>query len=188
MDIEHKKKRKEARQALPGRRVHLQRRDRPPPRTQASHRRPLPQGRRLGRAAAEGRAPRGREDGRAAGQRARQPQQAPLQLLRGHPQRDHRHPEGRPRASSRPATCPNSSASSRRPRRANASREGSSTTGETEEAIRAEAEANHRSLVDTFTEAVKECIDDETLRERIAQAVMAKFPGSGGGPGEDEAA
>jgi len=65
---------------------------------------------------------------------------------------------------------------------------GLATTGETEEAIRAEAEAHHRSLVDAFTEAVKECIADETLRERIAQAVMAKFPGSGGGTGEDEAA
>lgn len=55
---------------------------------------------------------------------------------------------------------------------------GMSVTGETEEQIRAQAEADHRGLIDAFTDAVKEHIHDEDLRERIAQAVMAKFPGS----------
>jgi len=53
-----------------------------------------------------------------------------------------------------------------------------SVTGETEEQIRAQAEADHRGLIDAFTDAVKEHITDEDLRERIAQAVMTKFPRS----------
>jgi hypothetical protein len=55
---------------------------------------------------------------------------------------------------------------------------GLSVTGETEEQIRAQAEADHRGLVDAFTEAVKQHVPDEELRERIGAAVMARFPGA----------
>jgi len=58
---------------------------------------------------------------------------------------------------------------------------GMAITGETEEAIRARAEADYRALVDAFTEAVKQHVADEDTREKIAAAVMAKFPGA---PGE----
>jgi hypothetical protein len=44
---------------------------------------------------------------------------------------------------------------------------GLSTTGETEEQVRAEAEAEIRRLVDTFIDAVKENVPDEETRDRI---------------------
>ncbi len=44
---------------------------------------------------------------------------------------------------------------------------GLSTTGETEEQVRAEAEAEIRRLIDTFIEAVKENVPDEETRDRI---------------------
>lgn len=53
---------------------------------------------------------------------------------------------------------------------------GLSVSGETEEQIRAQAQADNRSLVDAFVEAVQEHIPDEAIRERIGQAVMARFP------------
>ncbi len=48
---------------------------------------------------------------------------------------------------------------------------GLSATGETEEQIRAESEAEVRSLIDAFTEAVQENIGDEVARDRIRFAV-----------------
>ncbi len=53
---------------------------------------------------------------------------------------------------------------------------GLSVAGETEEQIRAQAEADTRALVDAFVEAVKEHVPDESIRERIGQAVMSRFP------------
>jgi len=53
---------------------------------------------------------------------------------------------------------------------------GLSATGETEEAIRAQAEADSRAMVDAFVDSVKEHIPDDLIREKIGLAVMAKFP------------
>jgi hypothetical protein len=53
---------------------------------------------------------------------------------------------------------------------------GLSTTGETEEQIRAEAAAENRALVDAFVEAVKNNVTDPDLREKIRQAVMTRLP------------
>jgi len=57
---------------------------------------------------------------------------------------------------------------------------GLSVNGENEEQIRAQAEADQRGLVDAFTEAVKQHVEDEALREKIGTAVMERFPGATG--------
>ena len=51
---------------------------------------------------------------------------------------------------------------------------GMSVYGETEEAIRAQAEAEMRSLIDGFIDAVKENVEDEEARERIRQAIVGR--------------
>ena len=48
--------------------------------------------------------------------------------------------------------------------------------GETEEKIRAEAQAEIRHLIDMFIDAVKENVPDENSRERIRQAIFASVP------------
>ena len=53
---------------------------------------------------------------------------------------------------------------------------GLSVSGETEEAIRAEAQTENRRLIDTFIEAVKENIQDEATRERIRQSILQALP------------
>ena len=53
---------------------------------------------------------------------------------------------------------------------------GLSITGETEEQIRAQSEADVRSLVDAFVDSVKEHVDDEEVREKVCDAVMVRFP------------
>ncbi len=53
---------------------------------------------------------------------------------------------------------------------------GLSITGETEEAIRAQSEADQRHLIDVFIDTVKEHVHDEETRERIRQAVLAALP------------
>jgi hypothetical protein len=53
---------------------------------------------------------------------------------------------------------------------------GLSLDGETEEAIRAQAQSEIRSLIDIFLAAVKEHVDDESIRERIALSVVARIP------------
>jgi len=66
---------------------------------------------------------------------------------------------------------------------------GMSITGETEEAIRAQAEADHRRLVDSFIEAVKRNVVDEETRERIGKAIAESIPeepGTGVDLDEDE--
>ena len=55
---------------------------------------------------------------------------------------------------------------------------GLSADGQTEERIRAEAQADYRSLVDAVVEAVQLHVSDEIVREKIADAVMGKFPRS----------
>ena len=65
---------------------------------------------------------------------------------------------------------------------------GLSITGETEEAIRAQSEAETRHLIDVFIESIKENVHDEGTRERIRQAVLAAVPeeedAGAGEPGE----
>jgi hypothetical protein len=49
---------------------------------------------------------------------------------------------------------------------------GLSLSGETEEKIRAESQAEIRGLIDGFIDAVKENVEDEETRERIRKALM----------------
>src|SRR5262245_19649269 len=56
---------------------------------------------------------------------------------------------------------------------------------QTEEQIRAEAEAESRSLVDLFIDIVRKEVQDEALRDRIARAILERLP-SGLASGEDE--
>ena len=49
---------------------------------------------------------------------------------------------------------------------------GLSTTGETEEQIKAAAEADSRKLVDAFIDAVKENVPDELTRDRIRRSLL----------------
>ena len=61
---------------------------------------------------------------------------------------------------------------------------GFAVQGETEEVIRAEAQAEHRKLIDTFIDSVKEHVKDEATRERIRQSILEALPeeeGSGTG-------
>ena len=53
---------------------------------------------------------------------------------------------------------------------------GLSLDGQTEEQIRAQAEADGRGLVDLFIDVVKEEIDDEDARDRIARALLEACP------------
>lgn len=53
---------------------------------------------------------------------------------------------------------------------------GLSLDGETEEAIRAQAQAEIRSLIDRFISALKEYVTDEAVRERVALAILSGIP------------
>jgi len=53
---------------------------------------------------------------------------------------------------------------------------GLSLDGETEEAIRAQAQSENRTLIDRFVSAVKEHVPDESIRERIALTVLEGLP------------
>lgn len=53
---------------------------------------------------------------------------------------------------------------------------GLSLTGETEEAIRAQSEAELRRVIDGFVDAVKENVHDEETRERIRQSIIRALP------------
>ena len=53
---------------------------------------------------------------------------------------------------------------------------GLSLDGDTEEAIRAQAQAETRSLVDLFLTTIKEQVEDESLRERIALSILSRLP------------
>ena len=64
---------------------------------------------------------------------------------------------------------------------------GLSLSGETEEAVRAQAQAENRRLIDVFIHAVKENVTDEQTRDRIRQAILAALPeepGDGASDGE----
>ena len=51
---------------------------------------------------------------------------------------------------------------------------GLSLSGETEEQIRAQSQAEARLLIDAFIDAVKEHVSDEEVRDRIRLAVLSK--------------
>jgi hypothetical protein len=55
---------------------------------------------------------------------------------------------------------------------------GLSITGETEEAIRAQSQAEIRRLIDSFVEAVKTHVEDEETRDRIRRVVLEALPGA----------
>jgi hypothetical protein len=53
---------------------------------------------------------------------------------------------------------------------------GMSVAGETEEMIRAEAQAENRRLVDTFIQAIKENVPSEEVRDRIRRTILDQLP------------
>ena len=53
---------------------------------------------------------------------------------------------------------------------------GMSANGETEESVRAQAQAEIRRLVDAFIESVKENVADEETRDRIRRAILDSLP------------
>ena len=53
---------------------------------------------------------------------------------------------------------------------------GLSVAGETEEAIRAQSQAEVRRLIDAFVDSVKEHVSDEETREQIRLAVLGVLP------------
>jgi hypothetical protein len=66
---------------------------------------------------------------------------------------------------------------------------GLSVNGETEEAIRARAQAENRRLIDVFIEAIKENVSDEEARDRIRRTILSALPQEPDGGtrhGEDE--
>ena len=66
---------------------------------------------------------------------------------------------------------------------------GLSASGETEESIRAQSQAEIRRLIDVFIDSVKENVGDEETRERIRQAIVSALPeeeGAGTGDTGDE--
>ena len=68
---------------------------------------------------------------------------------------------------------------------------GLSVGGETEEAIRAQSQAEVRRLIDVFIDSVKENVSDEEIRERIRRAIVGALPeeeGAGAGDAGDEIA
>jgi len=66
---------------------------------------------------------------------------------------------------------------------------GMSANGETEESVRAEAQAEIRRLIDAFVDSVKENVKDEETRERIRRRVLEAIPAEeddGAGESGDE--
>jgi hypothetical protein len=65
---------------------------------------------------------------------------------------------------------------------------GMSVYGETEEGIRAQAQADIQRLVDTFIDAVKENVTDEETKDRIRKTILEAIPdeeGDGAGIGQN---
>lgn len=68
---------------------------------------------------------------------------------------------------------------------------GLSTSGDTEETIRAKSEAEIRTLIDLFVETIQEHVTDETIRENIRRQLLTALPqeadtgaGDTGDPGD----
>ena len=53
---------------------------------------------------------------------------------------------------------------------------GLSATGETEEQIRAQSQAEIRGLIDVFIDSVKDNVDDEEIRDRIRRSLAEALP------------
>jgi hypothetical protein len=53
---------------------------------------------------------------------------------------------------------------------------GLAVDGQTEEAVRAQAQAENRALIDLFLSAVKEHVKDDDARERIALSILSRIP------------
>lgn len=53
---------------------------------------------------------------------------------------------------------------------------GISTSGETEEKIRAQSEAEVRRLIDVFIESVKDNVDEESIRDKIRKDLLQAIP------------
>jgi hypothetical protein len=62
---------------------------------------------------------------------------------------------------------------------------GMSVNGETEESIRAQAQAEIRRLIDSFIDSVKENVADEETRERIRRAILEALPDEEDGGADD---
>ncbi len=65
---------------------------------------------------------------------------------------------------------------------------GLSLTGETEEAIRAQSQAEIRRLIDIFVDSIKENVSDGETRDRIRRQILATLPeetGAGVGDSRD---
>ncbi len=64
---------------------------------------------------------------------------------------------------------------------------GLSASGETEESLRAQAQAENRKLIDVVVDAVKENVTDEETRDKIRRAILERLPeeedGGAGDPG-----
>src|SRR5438093_13346328 len=58
---------------------------------------------------------------------------------------------------------------------------GLSLDGQTEEQIRADAEAEGRQLIDLFIDVVKAEVPDADVRDRIARAILERVPADEGG-------
>lgn len=63
---------------------------------------------------------------------------------------------------------------------------GMGVDGQTEEKIRAEAQADMRRMIDMFIDTVKECVKDEETRDRIGQRILAALPDPAGAGTEDQ--
>lgn len=63
---------------------------------------------------------------------------------------------------------------------------GMGVDGQTEEKVRAEAQAELRRMIDLFIDTVKECVTDEEVRDRIGQRIVAALPDPAGVGAEDE--
>jgi hypothetical protein len=53
---------------------------------------------------------------------------------------------------------------------------GLSSSGETEEQIRAQSQAEIRGLIDAFIDAVKQNVEDEEARDRIRRSLAEALP------------
>ena len=160
--------------ALPRRRPRYQRRDRGPGRGEAPHRGPVAEGGGLGRAPAQDRPPGGGDVRREAGHRPGDPERPPLPVVgpAAHPldggsegRQGGGHPGGR-----------TGRGILERAQKGQRLAKGLSTTGETEEQVRAEAEADIRGLIDAFIDAIKENVGDEETRDRIRRRLLHATP------------
>ena len=63
---------------------------------------------------------------------------------------------------------------------------GMGVDGQTEEKIRAEANAELRRMIDLFIDTVKECVKDEEVRDRIGERIVGALPQPAGTGASDQ--